>query len=379
MAFLFTLECRGGGVIAIDVKDSYSLDKARSTLNPSLGWPTKAGLGLDYGFPYQQCGAYGNVTNNGYCPDYISEKSLAPPPPDCTTVDFRSVLPPVRNQDSIGWCFAFTAADLISFKIGKEVSSADIALSSEASKDGWLSEILSAFLGGDMVKSRATDNGGLINDAVESGKTKGFCLEKDLPSRDTQFADLRSTLNSLVDLKKKYAEAKGKGLNGKEICSLYMGRVNTLFPNVQLTDLQAVLDASSSKTIFDRLADLSCGSRIKVPHINVQNTSFDAFDPPSKKASSIDSILDDGRPVGIGYNPDVLQDPSINPLVTSGHASSIVGRRWDAESKTCNYLLRNSWGTSCAGYHFSYKCESGYVWIPKNTLSKAVGHVNYIQ
>jgi len=47
---------------------------------------------------------------------------------NCTAKDQRAKLPPVRDQDSIGWCYSYTAADLVSFKSGINVSAIDLAI-----------------------------------------------------------------------------------------------------------------------------------------------------------------------------------------------------------------------------------------------------------
>jgi len=67
------------------------------------------------------------------------------------------------------------------------------------------------------------------------------------------------------------------------------------------------------------------------------------------------------------------------------HASVIVGRRTSISpkngEKTCEYLIRNSWGTSCLGYNAEYtaKCEQGQVWVTKETLLKNILGANSLE
>lgn len=50
-------------------------------------------------------------------------KSLIREKASCTPVDNRNdKLGPVRNQDSIGWCYAFATADLLTHKLRQKVS-----------------------------------------------------------------------------------------------------------------------------------------------------------------------------------------------------------------------------------------------------------------
>lgn len=52
--------------------------------------------------------------------------------------DLRSQGPvEVRDQDSIGWCYAFAAADLLSYRTGKMVSASDIALTYNDTLVNW--------------------------------------------------------------------------------------------------------------------------------------------------------------------------------------------------------------------------------------------------
>ena len=46
----------------------------------------------------------------------------------CQPTDLRDKLGPVRNQDTMGWCYAFAAADLLTADTGKTISAFDIAL-----------------------------------------------------------------------------------------------------------------------------------------------------------------------------------------------------------------------------------------------------------
>ena len=46
----------------------------------------------------------------------------------CQNTDLRSTLPPIRDQDSVGWCYAYLAADLVSQKSGKNISAVELAL-----------------------------------------------------------------------------------------------------------------------------------------------------------------------------------------------------------------------------------------------------------
>lgn len=52
----------------------------------------------------------------------------------------------------------------------------------------------------------------------------------------------------------------------------------------------------------------------------------------------------------------------------SGHQSLLIGRR--SVGKKCQYLIRNSWGTTCTPYHSNWDCEGGNVWVDESVLVK---------
>ena len=92
-----------------------------------------------------------------------------------------------RNQDTIGWCYAYAAADLLGHALGKNVSAVSLAASLN---DKPLFRIL------------GIKEGGFIDAAISETMKKGFCLEKDLPSEDYLFSlsgrDISTTFYSLL-------------------------------------------------------------------------------------------------------------------------------------------------------------------------------------
>jgi hypothetical protein len=61
----------------------------------------------------------------------------------CEPQDLRNdKLGLVHNQERLGWCYAFTGADLLSYKLGEKISAADMAT---AYTDGWRKELATTF------------------------------------------------------------------------------------------------------------------------------------------------------------------------------------------------------------------------------------------
>ncbi|MBI3554759.1 MAG: hypothetical protein HY074_00685 [Deltaproteobacteria bacterium] len=66
----------------------------------------------------------------------------------------------------------------------------------------------------------------------------------------------------------------------------------------------------------------------------------------------------------------------------SDHSSLIVGRKRDATTGACMFLVRNSWGASCeryAGKEKGYECETGTgdLWIDAAKLASAIQDVSH--
>jgi hypothetical protein len=93
-------------------------------------------------------------------------------------------------------------------------------------------------------------------------------------------------------------------------------------------------------------------------------------------SAKVDGLIAKGYPVGINYCSAVLKNSKFQsktqPIwkdnqVCGAHASVIVGTALDSKGQ-CTYVLRNSWGKSCAPYDRTYDCKDGHVYIPKATL-----------
>jgi hypothetical protein len=106
--------------------------------------------------------------------------------------------------------------------------------------------------------------------------------------------------------------------------------------------------------------------------------------------SHIDSVLagGGGSIPTISYCPNVLSAPGAREVQWSrkqgqftcfsggSHASVVVGRRPGARGG-CEYLVRNTWGTSCNQY--AYPCQRGEIWVPANELFENTYGVSWLE
>lgn len=287
----------------------------------------------------------------------------------CEKKDLRNeTLGATRDQDSIGWCYAFTGADLLSYKIGKKVSASDVSLNYAS---GWTKD-----LGVTLGRSETSYEGGRIEGALDIMKEKGICLEKDFRSDDMAGGSLRNMIDTVDKAKKTYQK-------GQPICDIGQGASAELFPNINMNDYSEILDRSSRAEFLTELQQKSCGKRESVSNIEVihENAGLNNLSDQKKLTEMIDAQLDKNNISGIGYDA--------SPLVSSQferpggerymHASIVVGRRFNEKSNSCEYLIRNSWGKSCGGYRSPLECEEGNVWVPKEDLMKGLINVTYIK
>ena len=95
----------------------------------------------------------------------------------------------------------------------------------------------------------------------------------------------------------------------------------------------------------------------------------------------------DGSVPVITYCPRFLLYPSSKDAVIeqgyygscksgSVHASVILGRRRNDKGQ-CEYLIHNSWGSSCDPY--SWPCEKGQVWVPIDALMNNLLELSWLE
>lgn len=99
---------------------------------------------------------------------------------------------------------------------------------------------------------------------------------------------------------------------------------------------------------------------------------------PEKLQAKAQSLLEGPNPVpvGISYNPGALKK-SDNP---GSHASVIIGQQFNQKTKSCEFLVRDSYGPTCneTKSDYKYPCENGSVWVPEKVLFSATKQLTWI-
>jgi hypothetical protein len=296
----------------------------------------------------------------------------------CSPKDFSSRLGMVRNQTDIGWCYAFSAADLVTFKMGpstnnftRKISAADLAFQYNRENYKERAETYGV--------NNADQEGGWMAAALKSAlKHGGYCPEKDAPSEDLAYGLLKETVAEVEGFK---VEAQYNELPDDRFCLAY-GRTRELFPNLGVKDFQDILTVIGDRNLdfFEKLDDKNCKDKRNaygvteksVHELNSKNSDEKGF------LNAIDEQLDKNNVSAIGIQFSMLSAKGASGL----HAVNVVGRRYNEEKKSCEYLLRNSWGLGCSKSLKQDLCakeHSGHLWVSRDTLKDGLVNVTYIE
>lgn len=291
------------------------------------------------------------------------------------TVDLSRELPPLRDQDSIGWCYGFVAADLWGhylFKnpkaikghpkrsedfISKRYSVSALGVATFYNKKkypGYAKKIhgkaLSTLV---QEKKKVVAEAGNVMEAIGIIKEEGFCFEKDVSSEDFSLVeDSRCAFKgqcNITDILNMIYDSSRSGVSCSELQNI--GKV---FPNLDLKVINNILTSSEKENAITRLVEASCKSKYREPlfigkggpptvNYNIEGGTHKVED----MMKSLDDHLDRGIPVGVLYFSDFLNGVDKK---SSRHASSIIGKRFNPKTCEVEYQLRNSWGTGCGNY-----------------------------
>jgi hypothetical protein len=267
---------------------------------------------------------------------------------ECKNYDFRAELPPVRDQDTIGWCYAYAAADLLSQNSHKNISAIGLAAQYNIYK-----------------KADFNAPGGHIQGALKEAKFA--CVEEDLPSYVQNVQQIGKVMTALQDfsdftfLENKPTEAKCVG----QLLSPYL-------PNLMLSEIEKILVETNRNEIIETLLKKDCKEKIFFTE-SMNLSHHDSWSENYSKIQTIQEGLQSGKIIGIEvYLSGFLRDP--NEITHNKHAMSVVGQKRNANGQ-CVYIVRNSWGKLCAPFNLTkLECDptSGYLEIPVGSLLESI-------
>lgn len=304
------------------------------------------------------------------------------------SVDLRYEMGPIRDQDSIGWCYGFTGADLLTHYLYKTkarevirpdknadyrnpdytVSAVGMSVFFNRAKNSdyfnGVGSVKNAKELAQKYKKKVVAESGNIHEAILAAKKEGFCFEKDLPSENFGYVlDKRCAVSGKCTLQEMLQNVFDSA-NIPQTCTAN-APIKKIFPTIPERSINHILMFTEKVNAIDRLVSVACKKRFTKHLISedepvvkwetLNDPASKSFRPGFKKntpedlVNKIDAILERGTPVGIEYYADFLLKE--NAGAGSSHASTIVGKRFNLESCEVEYILRNSWGPNCDMYN----------------------------
>ncbi len=316
-------------------------------------------------------------------PRFIAEARKA-----CTTslVDTTD-MGPVRNQQDTAWCYASASADVLSWHAKKRVSMVDVAilhnnfsLYAIENKKQWRERIenLSPFYKKLFIENKIIEAEDFTQPAEISSRNKieleqpitdgifdygsepqaltiaineGVCSDADLPSDEG-----RRTLGEKREAAY-HIKVKSRVVS-KNACENAATSVNSLFKNLSLEQITAIIDRTDPSRLMLKLREANCKEKIKINASLIQT----AHAPDTHTALKLlNSKLDKNQPTVVGYRAGMVGGSEV-----SGHASVVIGRKFNEKKNVCEYKIRDSFGALMKSKKVKY--DQGNYWVDERTL-----------
>lgn len=286
----------------------------------------------------------------------------------CQSLDLRnSTLGKVRDQGKIAWCYAFTASDMLGFAFDEasRISAADIALNYNTS---FLGRVIDIFSGKGIPHET-----GFTKTALNRSMKEGFCPEEIFPSDN--WVKVTADGEEVIPMPEAMKEIKLLHDRRQELTSSNLPYYFK-FRNIGPAEFLSLLQTKNLRRFYTSLRGEVCrDNRVSFPVRWKVKMAF----RNKKIFYRINEQLSLGRLVGLDYDARILDNKDHRGVKLSElHTSSIVGRRWDDENNSCEYLIRNSYGESCSRYDESYECQEGNLWLGESQVYGSMISVVYM-
>ncbi|WP_409478529.1 hypothetical protein [Pseudobdellovibrio sp. HCB154] len=301
----------------------------------------------------------------------------------CEPVDLRDQLGPILNQDGAGFCYAYTAADILSFKLGKRVSPVDIAMQYVKRRDELMyRKGLNAKYLNEINSDRKDDiaSGGFVRYALSYSQDAGFCEDNKINSND--FRTDRDLFRGLVNLNQLSLQEYSLSDAGSASCSKF-SQIQKIFPGVTIADIQNTANQSNLMNVGAKIANEACEPRFKA----TTPLRFRSLSNPGaaneiltgSQFNEIDSVLSKKQPISLSLKMDKLYNFGRSSISSQPrHAITLAGRKMNPSTGKCEYILKNSWGPEC-DRHYKVRCEGGYVYVPEDIFRSVVYAADYVE
>lgn len=288
---------------------------------------------------------------------------------DCRSLDLRPQFGPPRTQGNVGWCYANATADLISYHYRHELEQPASAIAIALNFNyHWLADNMR--------------EGGFMFLALQNTFRTGVCpqyFDQEIMTKG-KVNTLREKLNFILNLKEKLDNNETEYVYDQIISSQNMGSVLNHFKPY---DLMTIMAQSKKTNVLSRISESLCGKHRhhfkKSAKVN-WSTKY-LLNTKSRIFENLNRALDQDTPAGIAYFAGFFEDDHAPRNSSNRHMSVVVGRKFNYKTSSCEYLVRNSYGSHCRSYtnpRFKDKCESGHLWVDGETLKDNLYGVTYL-
>lgn len=286
----------------------------------------------------------------------------------CPSVDLRHDFDfgMTRNQKFLGWCYSYAAADMIGKHIGQNISSFDFAVqvTQERAKRYNLQS-----------RNLLNIDGGNTYDIKKVSSEIGVCAGDQITSSHPLSADV---LKDVEDTAIFVAEQRALGkLSDQDLQTLIFSKAPTfqlIFPKTNVWDLVTYFKAlNNTSPALAQLFNQICKVRYPVKATWKQTVGSEM--PARTKAQ-----LKAGGALYIEWSEKTLENLSA-PIGPAGHASSIIGMRFNKSKNTCEFLLRNTYGNypqRAYDLKIRSQVENGNVWVSEDLFKKIVSRAIFL-
>ncbi|MBL7545652.1 MAG: hypothetical protein JNL11_17670 [Bdellovibrionaceae bacterium] len=318
---------------------------------------------------------------------------------ECTDVDYSAELKEVRLQGDMEWCYANSAADMISYKFRHQWNGFQASAI-------WIALLYNLKQYSTQTRNYIFLGGGDQKFAMSYAGEFDFSCPRQLDNI-LMNGGLKTTLKQkfqMVTILKKLYDESGKS---EDALKAYQKQIQILRSQKSIISLLSDQQLADSLRRDINSAVLEMAKQVCQPFKNKmpmkltpemfgryredQTSYYDEFSRKWVRSrpdliKMIDRQLTDNKNiVGIDYMIKLI---GRDPYDTSSHSSVIVGRR--QVNGQCQYKIRNSWGPGCSikdgnqvypryGKNVVACLENGHVWVSAANLRANLTDIAYIR
>lgn len=316
---------------------------------------------------------------------------------------------PVLDQADSGTCYAYTAAQMIdAWRFSKgDMNKSDLSSPlAIAAATKYFESLARPEMVGRSEGNRILD-GAPLSSALNAGLRFGSCSSR--TTKEGRYEEkIQRKIDRLLDAYRQYRSSPGSSTQREEISQGIVCEFNGRGSNTErfqrLRDqIVGSFEKDNAYDYLYSLLDTFCSppERLDIPGkprvmaLSASSIRQENFIETMKSGISQGLQAEPPQPVGISYCPEVLDNPSVRKMRPSGgfyrptcdgdgdgkpdlHGSLIIGQRKKPDG-SCEYLVRNSWGSSCNRYDLPSQCDNGHRWINSDALINNTADITFLE